>query len=197
MVVSSLLHEIIQYLLTAFLLYHILISYPTSFSVSKSTEARLMVSDFCWICLLNMSTPLIWMHKRCFAIKIVCFANGIRSIHQSISCAFEFTNFPSTIVISIGIASTYFIANETNLFKLSCVPNAWTSSGCALDLGLNKDAPDEIDVDAATASAPGLSALLSFFSLLIECLPNTRKTIPAAVLLAEDYFSIIILMINW
>ena len=58
------------------------------------------------------------------------FPNCTRSIHQPISCTFEFTNSQSTLVISIGVAWTYFIANETNLFKLFSVPSAWITSDC-------------------------------------------------------------------
>ena len=47
MLSSSFFYETIQYFLIGFLLYHILIF---RFCVSKSTVARLMVSDFCWIC---------------------------------------------------------------------------------------------------------------------------------------------------
>ena len=56
-------------------------------------------------------------------VKIICFCNGICSIHQPISSTWIYK-------LSIGIAWTYFIAIETNLFKLFFVPTAWTSSGC-------------------------------------------------------------------
>ena len=48
---SRFVYEINRYLLIALLLYYILIF---TFSVCKSTVARSMVSDFCWICPLNM-----------------------------------------------------------------------------------------------------------------------------------------------
>ena len=47
MLSSSFFYETIQYFLIGFLLFHILIF---RFCVSKSTVARSMVSDFCWIC---------------------------------------------------------------------------------------------------------------------------------------------------
>ena len=50
MLISTFFHEIIQYLLKAFLLYHFLIF---TFSVSKSTVARSMVSAYCRICPLT------------------------------------------------------------------------------------------------------------------------------------------------
>ena len=48
-----------------------------------------------------------------------------------------------------------------------------------LDLEHNKDASDRNHVDAAAASAPGLSTSLFIFSLLInECLPKSGRQFP-------------------
>ena len=91
----------------SFLFYHILIF---TFSITKSTVARSMVSDVCLVCPLNMFYTTEWITLLCY-IKIICFGSEIGSIHQPISCTFQFTNSASTLVISIGIAWAYFIAN--------------------------------------------------------------------------------------
>ena len=65
------------------------------------------------------------MIKRCFAI--------LRSFLLPIAFAAYINRSPALLnsrTIRIGIARTYFIAKETNSFKLFCVPSAWMISGC-------------------------------------------------------------------
>ena len=120
-------------------------------------------------------------HLQCYLlcyIKIVCFVNGISSIHQPIFCIFEFTNFTSNLVISIGIAWKYLLQMKqifSNCFLFLLLE--WVVAG--LDLPLNKDASDRNDIDAS----------LSFLSLLInECLANAEQHFPLRLCLQKLVF---------
>ena len=97
----------------------------SSRTFKKLTVGRL-ISNYCWIHALCLTTDKNdWMLLCC--IKIICFNNSIRS-YQPISHIFEFTNSQSTLLMSFGIARTYFIAIKAN-FKLFYVPSTWMSSG--------------------------------------------------------------------
>ena len=130
-------------------------------------------------------------HLQCYLlsyIKIVCFVNGISSIHQPIFCIFKFTNSTSNLVISIGIAWKYLLQMKqifSNCFLFLLLE--WVVVG--LDLPLNKDASDGSDIDAAAPSVPVLSASLSFLSLLInECLANAEQHFPLRLCLQKVVF---------
>lgn len=180
MLSSTFSYEIIQYVLIASLLYHNLIF---TLSVSKSTEARLVVSDFCWICLLTYHWHG-WLNI--VLLRRDHLFRPLPSILQPISNAFTFKSSISTLVISIWIVER--ISLHT---KQICITSAWTGgSSCTGSWAKQSCIRWKRRRYGCSFRARLISfIILSFFNLLINKVsPKSRTTTLLAILLTEGCF---------
>ena len=139
-----------------------------------------MVSDICGIC------PLTQRWYKLLNVTLLHKDNlfwQLHSQHPSTDLLhFWIHKLPTNHVIGIRIAWTYLIPSETNLFKLFCVPSAWTSSGCTG----SRTQKRSIQWKQHWCC---LSATLTIFSLLIyECLPKAVQQFPLRCYLQKIVF---------
>lgn len=137
-----------------------------------------MVSDICGIC------PLTQCWYKLLNVALLHKDNlfwQLHSQHPSTDLLhFWIHKLPTNHVIGIRIAWAYLIPSETNLFKLFCVPSAWTSSGCTG----SRTQKRSIQWKQHWCYIDNLQ----FIDLWVST--KSRSTIPVAMLLTEGCFSI-------